>query len=153
MKRRKTRSTPRQIMRLWDRGDADKAVPYLRSLVGSLRENWLEMLSLKRRFALAADKKSGATRQQLLNAEKQADDLQRAQTRFDDALNELTQIDVFLLEPVRGLALIPFRQIDDLAWYVYDLFAKSGLIGWRLHNDPMEACRPLSSLDQPALAS
>ena len=67
-----------------------------------------------------------------------------AETRFNDALEELMAIDVYLLDPVKGVALIPFRKEDDLAWYVYDQFDKSGLSGWRYHNDPMEECRPLT---------
>lgn len=152
MKRRKGRSKQMQIMHLWNRSDAVKAVPYLRSIIASLRENWLEVLNLKRRLRLATQKKSAPNRQQILDQETQEDDLHRAQTQFDDALEELNRIDVFLLDPVRGSALIPFRKTDDLAWYVFDLYAKIGLVGWRLHNDPMEECRPLSKLDDAAIS-
>jgi hypothetical protein len=150
MKRRKHRSKPMQIMHLWTWSDAVKAVPYLRSVIGSLREHWLEVLRSKRQLERATQQKSAAKRQQLLEQEKQEDDLHRAQTQFNDALEELTRIDVFLLEPVRGVALIPFRQADDLAWFVFDLFAKDGLVGWRFHNDPMDECRALSLLNEPA---
>jgi hypothetical protein len=152
MKRRKQRSKHMQIMHLWNWSDAVKAVPYLRSVVASLREHWLEVLETKRRLHLATMKKSATKRQQILEREAQEGHLHRAQTQFNDALEELSRIDIFLLEPVRGSALVPFRKGDDLAWYVFDLFAKSGLAGWRYHNDPMEECRPLSLLEDATVS-
>ena len=74
-----------------------------------------------------------------------------AQAKFDDALVELNAIDVFLLDPVQGLALIPFRKEDDLAWYVFDYFTPRGLIGWRYHHDPIEECRPLETQEKTAV--
>ena len=69
----------------------------------------------------------------------------------DDALDELNRIDVFLLDPVHGLALIPFRKLDDLAWYVFDHFSPEGVTGWRYHHDPIEECRALNLLDEVAV--
>ncbi len=62
-------------------------------------------------------------------------------------------IDVYLLDPVRGVALIPFRKEDDLAWYVFDQFCAGGLSGWRFHNDPLEECRPLAAEGPPGACS
>ena len=43
MKRRRERSKPMRVMRLWSWSEVAKAVPYLRSIVGSLREHWLDV--------------------------------------------------------------------------------------------------------------
>jgi hypothetical protein len=51
--------------------------------------------------------------------------------------------DVFLLDPVRGLALIPFQQGEELAWFVFDAFDQNGLTSWRYHKDPLETRRPM----------
>ena len=59
------------------------------------------------------------------------------------AFNELAAIDVHCLNPAQGLALIPFRKDDELAWYVFDLFAPQGLDAWLLDSDPREERRPL----------
>ncbi len=69
---------------------------------------------------------------------------ENAETCFNETLEELMNINVYLLDPIRGLALIPFRKEDDLAWYVFDQFDDHGLSGWRYHNDPLEECRPLT---------
>lgn len=149
MKRRhrhKKRSV--RMLRLWTHDEARKAVPYLRSVVGSLREHWLAVQSLQRERALVPRRATQARAR--LMAERAADEnCDRAERRFQDALAELSQLDIFLLDAVQGLALIPFRKEDDLAWFVYDYFDKRGLTGWRLHEDPLEECRPLKNLDGP----
>jgi hypothetical protein len=150
MKRRKARSKRMQITQLWARSDAVKAIPYLRSIIASLRENYLEVLNAERRLDLANQKQSAPKRQQILDRETHEDDARRARAKFNDGLEELSRIGVFLLEPVHGIALIPFRKGDDLAWYVFDQFAVSGLIGWRTHSDPIDECRPMTSLDDAA---
>ena len=151
MKPRRERSRRVRVMHLWDWTEVTKAVPYLHSVVGSLREHWLEVLNVQRQLSRSAKPKLQGKREQLLEAETQQDERRRAQGKFDDALEELSRIDVFLLDPVKGLVLIPFRKDDDLAWYVFDRFARDGLIGWRNHNDPIGECRPLSLLHEKAV--
>ena len=148
MKRRRQRSERMRALRLWEWQDVTKAVPYLRSVTGSLREHWLEVLSANRQLQLSNQEKTPAKRQQILEKEARLDECRRAQTRFEVALAELNEVDAFLLDPVKAQALIPFRKEDDLAWYVFDHFAPSGLIGWRNHSDPIEECRPLELLHE-----
>lgn len=146
MKRRKParkRARSMKAIRLWSYDEATKAVPYLHSVLGSLREHWLEALSQQRSSELLAKAPGRPTREQLLRREEHAAGQERAEGRFNAALEELMRIDVYLLDPVRGIALIPFRHEDDLAWYVFDQFDAGGLTGWRYHNDPLEECRPL----------
>ena len=52
MKRRRERSKRMRALRLWEWNDVTKAVPYLRSVTGSLREHWLEVLNTKRQLKL-----------------------------------------------------------------------------------------------------
>jgi hypothetical protein len=147
MKNRKKRSKNMRVLNLWTQSAASKAVPYLRSVTGSLREHYLDVLRTQRTIDRARHDHLPAKRDRIIEQEKQNDDRQRAQTKFDEALDELNHVDVFLLDPIKGTALIPFRKQDDLAWFVFDHFAPSGLIGWRHHNDPMEECRSLEGLD------
>jgi hypothetical protein len=135
-----------EVMRLWDWSEATKAVPYLHSVVGSLREHWLEVLKDQRCLDRLAHQKGRPNRDQLIEEQVGKDALQRESELFADALEELNQVDVFLLDPVRGLALIPFRKEDDLAWYVFDHFVPNGVVGWRYHHDPIELCRPLEEV-------
>jgi len=151
MKPRRERSKRMRALRLWDWNEVAKAVPYLRSVIGSLREHWIDVLNAQRKIDKADSSKQPAKTQQMIEQQANQDDRQRAQTKFDDALGELNHLDVFLLDPVRGTALIPFRKGDELAWYVFDHFTPSGVLGWRLHNDPMEVCRPLETAEVGAV--
>jgi hypothetical protein len=71
------------------------------------------------------------------------EELDEAGVRFEETIKELNAIDVCSLDPAQGLALIPFAKNDELAWYVFDLFAPQGMKAWRFHEDPLESRRPL----------
>jgi Uncharacterized conserved protein (DUF2203) len=148
MKPRKKKSERMRALRLWSWSEVTKAAPYLRSVIGSLREHWLEVLAAQRRLDKSTQQKSPLSRAQMIEHEARKDERQRAQDKFDDALEELNRVEVFLLDPVQGMALIPFRKEDDLAWYFFDHFSADGVIGWRYHHDPIEECRPLSLLTE-----
>ncbi len=147
----KRKSKHVRVMRLWDWSEAKTAVPYLRSVLISLREHWLEartaQVALDRHISDSSPRNTG----RLLREKACQDDLTRAQDKFDLALEELAQIDVFLLDPVNGLALMPFRNENDLAWYYIDLFEPEVFAGWRFHDDPIEVCRPIELVNHPPL--
>ena len=141
-RRRHVKNRAMRLIRLWTYADAVKAVPYYRSLTNSLRDHWLELQSK----ALAAKRLQDVrrpTRRDMIALEETQKDLGEAQDEFNSALEELMRMDVFLLDPVHGIALIPFQQEDDLAWYVFDLFDEHGLVSWRYHKDPLETRRPM----------
>jgi hypothetical protein len=146
MKRRRNKELRNaRALRLWTFDEASKAVPYLRLVVGSLREHWLDAQMERRKGELLAARPGRPDRQRLIAGAALHADQEGAETRFNEAAEELMNIDVFLLDPLRGAALIPFRKEDDLAWYVYDQFDERGLSGWRLHNDPLGECRPFET--------
>ena len=151
MKSRRRRSKRLRVLHLWTLTEVEKAVPYLRSIVGSLREHWLDVLTTERKLERADKHPQARERSRRFAAEDMREDRQRAQGKFDDALHELNNIDVYLLDAGQGLALLPFRKEEELAWYVYDQFADTGLTGWRMHEDPFETCRPLNLLAAPAV--
>jgi hypothetical protein len=152
MKRRRNKEKKAmRALRLWTYEEAARAVPYLRSVIGSLREHWLEAQGRRRQVELLARQPGRANRHRLLAGEDLRQRQEGAETRFNDALEELMGIDVYLLDPIRGVALIPFRKEDELAWYVFDQFDRHGLSGWRYHEDPLEECRPLASDAPPPL--
>jgi uncharacterized protein DUF2203 len=142
--KRHRRRPKRQVraIRLWSYPEAAKALPYLRSLTDSLRGHWLE-LQERQLAARRLNDLRKPTRSDRIALEDAQEDARRAEEHFDDALEELMRLDIFLLDPVRGLALIPFQQEEELAWYVFDLFDKDGLTSWRYHKDPLDTRRPV----------
>jgi len=142
-------------LRLWTYAEAVKVIPYLRSIVRSVREGWLE--SRQTRFTVQRlDAQPGRpNRSALILRVAAAQEALQAEGQFMAALRELQTLGVYCVDPVNGLALIPFRPLtfrsageikmegEDLAWFVFDLFAPQGLVGWRFHGDPLETRRPL----------
>jgi Uncharacterized conserved protein (DUF2203) len=146
--KRRHRNKKRRVkaIRLWGHAEANKAVPYLRSVVGSLREHWLAVQTHERQIEILEGTPGPHKRDQLLAEHVASEQRDRAEACFEEALAELSKIDVFLLDPVQGLALIPFRREDELAWFVFDHFDEQGIVGWRLQQDPLEKWRSLKLL-------
>ncbi|MFO0866863.1 MAG: DUF2203 family protein [Gemmataceae bacterium] len=146
MKRRARKNRKLRAIRLWTLPQADHAVPYLRSVVTSLRDSWLDAQKERlRKDRLAKEKPD---RSHLMALEDAKNDFTKARDSVQDAVRELRRIDVFPLDPIHGTVLIPFQKEDNLAWYVFDLFDEKGLAGWRYHQDPIEQRRPMTEVDK-----
>jgi hypothetical protein len=133
-------------LRVWTYPEAVAALPYLRSVVRSLREHWLDWQQARLRVRRIDARPGRPGREVLLLRAEAGRDAKRAEERFEETLDELLALDVACLDPAKGLALIPFRQVDALAWFVFDLFAPRGLEAWRFHADPLPTRRPLAEL-------
>ena len=134
---------PIAALHLWTYEAALSAVPYLRAVVRSLREQWLHVRSVRRQIRRLDARPGRPDRQTLIRRAVAVQELVHADTQLEETFDELKAIDVYCVDPVNGLALIPFGKGDELAWYVFDLFAPQGLEAWRLHGDPLEMRRPL----------
>jgi hypothetical protein len=133
---------------MWTYRRAAKSLPYLRAVARSVRERWLHMerarLHVRR---LAARGGRPLDRHGLIVRAEAGREAALAEGQFNEGLRELEDIDVYCLDPARGLALIPFRHGDELAWFVFDLFDARGLVGWRLHADPLGTLRKVRLAD------
>jgi hypothetical protein len=134
---------PGAALHLWTYEAALRAVPYLRAVVRSLREHWLQVQSVRRRIQRLDSRPGRPDRQTLVRRAVAVQELERVDAELEGTFEELEAIGVFRLDPAQGLALIPFGQGEELAWYVFDLFAPQGLEAWRFSGDPPETRRPL----------
>jgi hypothetical protein len=141
---RKKNKPDARLLKLWTHPQAEKALPYVASIVRSLRETRLEALRHHFLGNRLASKPGRPSRKTLIAHEDAIRDADKAEGEFQTALEELQAIDVYCLDPIRGQALIPFAEGDQLAWFVYDLFDQEPLRFWRLHTDPFEERRPIS---------
>jgi hypothetical protein len=130
-------------LRLWTYEAALSAVPYLRAVVRSLREHWLQLQSVRRQIQRLDSSPGRPDRQTLIRRAVAVKELDQADMKLEETFEELKAIDAYCLDPAQGLALIPFGKGGELAWYVFDLFAPQGLEAWRFHGDPLEMRRPL----------
>ena len=149
--RRKSRKM--RVIHLWTYPDAMRAVPYLNRVIGSVRDEWLHLQRHQLQAQRLAQRKPD--RANLIGIEEAKRDMDRASESFRDSLRELRKIDVFLLDPIQGVAFIPFQRDEELAWMIFDRFDDDGLIGWRWHKDPMDTRRPLSEIENlpPAIST
>jgi hypothetical protein len=144
---------PSAALHLWTYEAALSAVLYLRSVVQSLREHWLQMHSVRRQIQRLNSRPGRPDRQTLVELAVAVKELEHAHIELEGAFDELKAIEVYSVDPAQGLAFIPFDKGDELAWYVFDLFAPQGVEAWRYHRDPPEARRPLEQTAGSELAT
>src|SRR5262249_45753068 len=134
---------PTATQRLWTYEAALRAIPYLRAVVRSVREHWLQLQSAGRQIQRLDSRPGRPDRQTLIQRAVAVKEFDRADMKLEETFDELKAIEVYCLDPAQGLALIPFGKGDELAWYVFDLFSPQGLEAWRFQSDPLERRRPL----------
>jgi hypothetical protein len=133
----------RQVIRVWTYPQAQRALPYITSVMRSLREHYLEAKSQEARENRLTRRPGRPDRQVLLDQEESAREGHRARERFNEAFQELQNIEVYCLDPNQGVSVLPFVHDDKLAWLIYDLFDGGAFQHWRYHDDPLEKRRPI----------
>lgn len=143
---RKNRRAKRRIqfIPVWTFNQVQHALPYIASIMRSLREHRLAALSHDRTARRLADLPGRPDRSTLIAHEEAVREAREADERFHDALEELHTLDIYCLDPARGEALIPFAHEQQLAWFIFDLFEPSYIHSWRFHTDPLETRHPLT---------
>jgi Uncharacterized conserved protein (DUF2203) len=132
-----------KVIPVWTYSQAVSVLPYVTSIMNSLREHQLDAQRhelVARRLAAKPGRPDRAT---LIDQEEAGREAQRSSKRFQQALEELHSLGIFCLDATRGEALIPFAQDKQLAWFVFDLFDSVALRSWRYHSDPLETRRPV----------
>jgi hypothetical protein len=139
---------------VWTFEQAQRAVPYITSVVNSIREHFLNLQTAQIRAERLADTPGLPSREQIIEQDDTDRDIARHEQDLLETLQELTSLNIHCIEPIQGLAMIPFVQSDQLAWFVFDLFTDKKLEGWRFHHDDLYKRRPLADLTpEPVLSS
>jgi hypothetical protein len=123
--------------------------------MSSLREHWLATQGHDRRARQLASLPGRPDRNRLLAEQAETDAARTAKERFEAAAEELHELDIFCTDPIRGEAVIPFVHDDQLAWFIFDLFAPDDIHTWRFHTDPIDTRRPIAEAlegDAPRIA-
>jgi len=130
---------------LWTFDQAQSAVAYIASIVRSLREHALDIQALRRRIHDLEHRPGRPNRVALIELEESRRQLLRVEGEYGHALEELDDLDIQVLDAVQGMALVPFVQDEQLAWYVFDLFDDQPIRAWRFQTDPEETRRKLTT--------
>jgi hypothetical protein len=148
MNRRPKSKARSESIRVWTYPQARQALPYVTSVMHSLRDCWLEAQRHLLRQKRLAGKPGRPDRDTLISRETTDREVDRAKEQFNDAYEELQAIEVYCLDPVQGVAAVPFVHDDRLAWLLYDLFDPDEYHHWRYHDDPIELRRPIAEAQQ-----
>ena len=139
------RARRRHSLRLWNFDQAQAVVPYVSSIVRSLRERSIQMQALRNDVTQIENKPGRPDRKAIIALDSARKDLSRAERDYGEALEELESLDLQLLDATQGQALVPFAHDEQLAWYIFDLFDSQPIRSWRFQSDPEETRRKLTA--------
>jgi hypothetical protein len=148
MKRNKGAKKRQQTIPVWTLAQANNAIPYLASVMQTAREYRLEAQRHDLTARRLTRQPGRPDRTGIIALQEALREHQLANDRFHEALEELHDLGIFCLDPIRGLALVPFAHQQELAWYVYDLFDPKPFRFWRFHKDGLEVRRPIAEVQQ-----
>lgn len=134
----------RATVRAWTYDQAQGALPYIVSVMNSLREYALAAQAAGRKHQQLTARPGRPDRDRMVaeaDARRRADE---ATEQYRQVEEELHRLDVYCLDPIRGEAAIPFAHADQLAWFLFDLFDSPQVGFWRYHTDPVEMRRPIA---------
>ena len=144
-KPKKARNAP-EVLPLWTYSRARDLVPYLSSVMRSLRDHQLDIQKHLLTARRLADRPGRPDRDSLIAHEEAVRETQHAWDRYDAALEELNTLGVFCLDAVQGEALVPIEHERQLAWLIFDLFDSRPFRFWRYDSDDLDARRPIAEV-------
>jgi hypothetical protein len=143
--RKSARAAATAEARLWTQTQARAAVPYLGSVLRSLREHALDIQARQRRLARLENLPGRPNRGRLITIDDTKQELERHRLQLAETARELEALGASLLDPIQGLALLPFAHEQHLAWFIFDLFDANPLRWWRYQDDPEDFRRPITA--------
>lgn len=130
-------------VRAWTYDQAQAVLPYIVSVMKSLREHALAAQVSGRALKRLESMPGRPDRKRILAETSVKRQLEEAREQYRQTEEELHRLDIFCIDPIRGEAVIPFAHADQLAWFLFDLFDSKPLRFWRYHSDPLETRRPI----------
>src|SRR5262249_15567748 len=92
----------RRILNLWSHTQAQNALPYIASVMSSLREHKLEAERLQLAARRLANKPGRPDRTALIAHEEVLREAATAEDNFAQAMQELEKLDIYCLDPIAG---------------------------------------------------
>ncbi len=145
MKRSRSSKRPDQKVKFWTYTEAMKALPYVQSILRSMREHVLQANQSDAQARRLANRPGRPTRSDLIALQGYQREAELARDRYHTDLEELLELGVGCLDPIGGQALFPFIYDDQVAWYVYSIFEGGPIQWWRFDSDATETRRVVFS--------
>ena len=153
--KRPIKNASRDMIRLnpWTLERARSAGRYLRQVLGSLREAYLDHAAAAHRLNKLEHRHGKADTKILLDMDAQKTSLETHHNRIVEAVTEMAAIGAVPGPMHQGIAFLPVVNNKRLAWLIVDLFDDATLAGWRWHGEPESVKHPISeweALEIPA---
>ncbi len=139
-------SPSRDMIRLhpWTLARARSASQYLRQVLGSLRDAFLDHAAAGHRIQKLEHRHGKANTKILLELVDQKANLQSHYLRIVEAVTEMAAIGAVPGPMHQGIGFLPVVNNQRLAWLIVDLFDEATLAGWRWHGEPEDIKRPIA---------
>ena len=111
-----------RVIRIWTYAHARAALPYVASILRSLREHRLDGLRHHLTAKRLADQPGRPRRDALIAQEEAVGEADRADAEYQRALAELESLGIHCLDPVACRAIVTVSQAGRRVGYLYDLF-------------------------------
>ena len=131
------------VLQLFTYAQAMRRVPYLRSVVRSQRQHWLDLQQAHIQLRRLDSRPGRLDRHGIIYRQDLVRQAEAAGEWLQETLDELFDLGIYSIDPACGIVMMPFAAGNDLAWFVFDLFSPRGIDAWRFDTDPIEVRRPL----------
>lgn len=128
----------------WTLLRARSATPYLRQVVASLREAYLEHRASAQRVEKLEHRHGRQTTTLLVDIDDSKKLRHDSHERIVEAVSELATLGAVPGPMHQGIAFLPVVNNKRLAWLIVDIFDDATLSGWRWHGEPESIKRPIS---------
>lgn len=132
---------------VWTLQRVKQVLPLVKSILATIRENYIAERLASARLKRLGAKPGLRTRHELIEMNNLKEQGERYGRACDDAMTELSRLDVTCVDPVGSLAAFMFIYEHMPAWFVYTPFGPQ--LNWRYDVDPVEERRPVKELDPP----
>jgi hypothetical protein len=148
MKRQQSGKKSEQQVKLWTYPEAAAALPYVNSILRSLREHTLEGQARRLELKRLEARQGRPGRGELIKAAELRRRIETAEDRYSVALDELLQLGVGCSDVLNGEAMFPFLYDNKVAWFHHSLFDGDSIY-WRFDSDSPETRRAVSGESRP----
>lgn len=145
MKKNRGKRGGQMNLKAWTFSEAASALPYVRSILESLRELALERNRLRLQLERLQHHLGRPRRSDLIAKAETESHAEQTEAAFFEAFDELLAIGVECLDPIQGGAAFPFLHENQVAWFIYHLYEGSQLRWWRYDTDSQDTRRAIRS--------
>lgn len=152
MKKPRKQGVGAKARTFWTPQRAHAAMGLLTRVIDDLRDATIEQKSARRGLTRLDRAAGRRNRMQFLRVQNLNDDLKEAKDHEARVLTEAKTLGVEVVDPLKGIAVLPCLTNQGMGLLVVDRFAEEPLVGWRLVDDPPNVVRRIPAVTEESKA-